>query len=79
MAFFGEGLVPFPDQACTLSALLALRQQCLRFAFPSMLDLEMELFGAGLAYGVIPAFHQGLRVRLRQLRHEGAFDLPKGR
>jgi hypothetical protein len=34
--------LPIPDQPITLSALLAVRQHCLRFAFAYSMDLETE-------------------------------------
>ena len=37
-----QRLIPFPYQTCTLSASLAVRLYCLRFAFAFTLDLEVE-------------------------------------
>ena len=36
------GLIPFPNHPCTLSASLAVRLYCRRFAFAFTNDVEME-------------------------------------
>jgi hypothetical protein len=35
-------LIPFPNHPCTLSASLAVRQYCPRFAFAGAFDFETE-------------------------------------
>jgi hypothetical protein len=38
----GRQVIPFPYQPCTLSASLAVRLYCLRFAFAFTIDLKTE-------------------------------------